>query len=229
MKKKIFVCLLLLVAVFSFTACGKTDVNLADFVIEERYNIYSGADNNYMVTFSSGMREENYALDGIKNNMIEFGILTISKIDNTAMKQQDYSYNITIGDFNASGTLTKNDYYNGCYSVDVNKAALNNEPVTVNITANNVAFSKELDNNSKDFSVDKSAALNIANSELKTEVSELTKDKNNKIEVVVKIINDYSTMGVKNYYWYVGVISTNNETIGVLIDANTGDIISKKV
>lgn len=229
MKKKIFICLVLLVGVLSFTACGKTELNLADYVIEERFNIYSGVDNDYMVTFSSGMREENYDLDGVKNNMVEFGILTISKIDYTAMKVQDYTYSINIGEFNTTGNLTKNDYYNGCYSIDINKAALNNEPINVVITANNVSFNKELANNSKEFSVDKNAALNIAGNEIKNKVDELMHDKNNKIEVVVKITNDYSTMGVKNYYWYVGVISTNNETIGVLIDAKTGDIISKKV
>ncbi len=46
----------------------------------------------------------------------------------------------------------------------------------------------------------------------------------------MKIIKDYSTddADVTRYYWYVGVVSTNGETFGVLIDANSGEIIATK-
>ena len=64
---------------------------------------------------------------------------------------------------------------------------------------------------------------------IQEELNNITSDKNNKIEVVVKNLKDYSNSEVKNYYWYVGVISTNGDTLGILIDASTGDVIAKKV
>jgi hypothetical protein len=42
-------------------------------------------------------------------------------------------------------------------------------------------------------------------------------------------MKDYSSYEIKNYYWYVGIISTNGDTMGVLLDANTGEDIAKKV
>ena len=55
------------------------------------------------------------------------------------------------------------------------------------------------------------------------------KFKNVKIEMVAKIMKDHSSADLKNYYWYVGVISTNGDSLGVLISTTTGEIISKKV
>ena len=60
------------------------------------------------------------------------------------------------------------------------------------------------------------------------EIENILKDKNVKIEVVMKIMKDYSQVDLKNYYWYVGAISTNGDTLGILIDANDGEIIAKK-
>ena len=45
----------------------------------------------------------------------------------------------------------------------------------------------------------------------------------------MKILKDSSNAEINHYYWYVGVISTNGETLGILIDTNTGEIIAKKV
>ena len=45
----------------------------------------------------------------------------------------------------------------------------------------------------------------------------------------MKIMKDHSNEDLKNYYWYVGIISTNGDTMGILIDANNGEIIAKKV
>ena len=43
-------------------------------------------------------------------------------------------------------------------------------------------------------------------------------------------ISDISSNQESNrFYWYIGVISTNGETLGLLIDANTSEIIAKKV
>ena len=46
---------------------------------------------------------------------------------------------------------------------------------------------------------------------------------------VMKILKDYSIENTPKYYWYVGIISTNGETLGILIDATKGDVIAKKV
>ena len=84
-------------------------------------------------------------------------------------------------------------------------------------------------NFSSNFTVDKSSALKIANSNLKQNACELLSDKNTKIEAVMKIVKDSANTETNNYYWYVGIISTNGDVLGVLIDSANGNIIAKKV
>ena len=82
-------------------------------------------------------------------------------------------------------------------------------------------------NFSSNFTVDKSSALKIANSNLKQNACELLSDKNTKIEAVMKIVKDSANTETNNYYWYVGIISTNGDVLGVLIDSANGNIIAK--
>ena len=115
------------------------------------------------------------------------------------------------------------------YAVDIGKSVDDNAVINVEIKFTGYTFKKELVNTSKDFVVDKTTALNIANKELKDEVKNIMSEKNNKIEVVMKILKDSSNSETNRYYWYIGIISTSGETIGLLIDTNSGDIIAKKV
>ncbi|MCQ2556327.1 MAG: hypothetical protein MJ149_03245, partial [Clostridia bacterium] len=77
------------------------------------------------------------------------------------------------------------------------------------------------------FQVDRNAGLQIASAELKDGINGLAK--NSKFEAVMKVVKDYSTVEAKNYYWYVGIVSNEGDTLGVLIDANSGAVIAKKV
>ena len=45
MKKKFFIMMLLVVTLFSFTACKKNEINLQNYLIEDRQNLFT-ANNN---------------------------------------------------------------------------------------------------------------------------------------------------------------------------------------
>ena len=104
-----------------------------------------------------------------------------------------------------------------------------NETINAQISFTGYTFNKDLENTGSNFQVDCASAVKVAEKELKDDIQNLLSDKNVKIEVVTKIMKDYSSQELKNYYWYVGVVSTNGDTMGILIDANTGEIIAKKV
>lgn len=227
MKKKILICLALLVGVLTLTACAKTNINLADYLIEERYNLFTAEDNLYCATLSTGMRETDYNMDGVKTELIPFGVLTLKRKDNGPMANDTYNYRVTIGENAYTGTMEKS--FDNSYTVDIGTNTDGQENINVVITFTGYTFNRELQNTSSEFSVDKTTALEIANKELKENLKQLGKDKNTGIEVVMKIVNDYSSAEIKNYYWYIGVVTTNADTLGVLIDAKTGEIIAKKV
>lgn len=228
MKKKILILTMLAVFIFGLTACGKSSVNLQDYLIEERNNLFTAQDNLYSVTFSSGMREKNYNYDGKVDEKVEFGVLTLIRNDSNPLANDNYAYTITIDGEELSGVMEKSPVDNS-YAVDIGKKVEDTAEINVSIKFTGYTFKQDLINTSKDFSVDKAAAIKLANKELKEDLKNITEDKNNKIEVVMKILKDFSNQDINRYYWYIGVISTNGETLGILIDTNSGDIIAKKV
>jgi len=228
MKKKLLTIATCALCLFTLSGCGKTNINLADYVIEERNNLFTAQDNLYTVTFSSGLRENNYNYDGVIDEKVDFGVLTLMRNDSNPLANDTYSYKIIINDEESSGTMEKSPIDNS-YAVDIEKRVEDDATITVEITFTGYKFSQELKNTSKDFVVDKNAALIQANKELKDDIKNILSDKNNKIEVVMKILKDSSNQEINRYYWYVGIIATNGETLGILIDANTGEVIAKKV
>ena len=228
MKKKILVCILFAFMVITLSACGKSKINLSDYLIEKRENLFTACDNLYCVSFSTGTREKDYNFDGIQNELIPFGVLTLTRCENLPLANDTYSYIVTINENSYSGFLTKNNNDNS-YSADLEVNTVGDEQINVKISFTGYTFNKDLENTSSSFQVDCPTALNIATNELKENVQNLLSDKNVKIEVVMKIMKDHSNEDLKNYYWYVGVISTNGDTLGILIDANNGEIIAKKV
>ncbi len=228
MKKKIFI-LALLLCVLPLTACGKkSNLNLADKVIEKRENLFVACDDLYSATLSTGTREQDYNLDGVVTEAVPFGILTLTRLDNHPLANDTYSYIVTINDQNYSGFLTKSNSDNS-YSADLETNTLGDENISVKISFTGYTFDQGLTNISKDFQVDSTAALKLAENELKSDINNVLSNKNVKIEVIMKVLKDHSNNDLKNYYWYIGVVSTTGETFGILIDANNGNIIAKKV
>lgn len=227
MKKKILIVLFAICA-FCLTACGNKDLKLNDYLIEERQNLFIAQDEVYTVSLSSGMREENYNFDGVKNNMTEFGIVTIARLDSAPMGNFDYNYTIKVDDQTFTGKLEKSEVENS-YIADIEKRVNDSSSVSVQIVFGSTSFNKEMTNISSKFEVNSNKAIEIANQTLKKDIKQLTSDKNNKIEAVMKIVKDSSSADPCNYYWYVGVVSTNGEILGVLVDSSNGQIIAKKV
>lgn len=227
MKKKLLILSMLFVFIFGLSACGKNSIKLQDYLIEDRNNLFTAQDSLYCVTFSTGMREENYNFDGVVNNKVEFGVLTLMRNDSNPLANDTYSYTITINDEKLTGTMEKSPIDNS-YAVDIEKKVDDNANINVQINFTGYKFNQNLTNTSKDFSLDKNSALNLANKELKDELKNITSD-NNKIEVVVKILKDFSNAENCKYYWYVGVIARDGQTLGILIDSNSGEIVAKKV
>ena len=227
MKKKLIIFGLLLISTLSLSACGNKKINIANYLIEERNNLFTASDDLYIANFSTGKRENNYNFDGSINEMIDFGILTFSRIDNNALANDNYTYIVSINDDQHTGFLVKSEVDNS-YSADLGICVKDEDEISVQVSFTGYTFNKQLENVSSQFNVDKNTALKIANKELSENLKNITQN-NAKIEVVMKILKDYSSSELKNYFWYIGAISTNGETVGILIDANSGDIIAKKV
>jgi len=227
MKKKFLIVAILALCMFGFVGCGKSKINLNDYLIEDRQNLFTANDDLYSVSFSTGTRETDYNFDGVVNEMVPFGVLTLTRKSNLPLANDTYTYIVKINDQSYTGFLEKNN--NNSYSADLEVNTIGDEIINVQISFTGYTFNQDLTNTSADFYIDSSSALNIAQKELKDAINNVLKDKNVKIEVIMKLMKDYSGEELKNYYWYVGIVSTNGHTLGILVDANSGDIIAKKV
>lgn len=214
-------------ALFGCNAKKESVKKISDHLIEVRNNIYVGQDENYYATFCSGQREEPYSLDGVVNDMVEFGIITFSKQDNSKIGLNEIMFTITINQESISGKLEKSPYDN-TFSADIEKQVDDNAEITIEVNVNGTAFSQTLFNESKNFVINQQKAIEIAGEELQESIINM-KDENGKtMEAMIKILKDFSGES-NNYYWYVGIVSCSGETAGILIDANSGEVISKKL
>ena len=228
MKKKLLILMFLFVSILSLSACGGKDLNLSDYLIEERNNLFVANDELYTLNLSSGLRESDYKFDGVITDKIDFAVITFVRNDNLPLANDTYAYIVKINDEEFSGFLEKSPVDN-TYVADLGVAVNDDAIVSAKISFTGYTFSGDLTNISSAFGYNKNNVIEIANNELKEEIKNIMQDNNVKIEVVTKIMKDYSSVDMKNYYWYVGVISTNGDTLGLLIDANSGEIIAKKV
>ena len=226
MKKKILI-LFLAICSLTLVACGNKGLTLKDYLIEERQTLYTAQDDLYTASFSSGMRENNYSFDGIKNDMVEFGIICFARTDSKTMAKDHYAYTVKINEQTYTGNLQQSELDNS-YSADIQVCAPADATVSVQIDFTGYTFNKEMANTTAEFAIDHNKALDIAGKELKQSMKNLSSDKNNKMEAVMKIVKDTSTEA-SHYYWYLGVVSTNGDVLGVLVDSTTGEIIAKKV
>lgn len=227
MKKKFLLLTFLFVGVIMFSACGKSKIDLSTYLIEERETLFTGTGSVYNVTYSGGMREENYSIDGEVGTLVPFGVITLTRTDGEPLANDTYNYTVTINDQTYTGVMESSSV--NSYSADIAVNAPVDAKISVKIDFTGYRFEADLTNTSNLWTVDKKTALNVANNELQESVKNILSTKGTKIEVVTKILKDYSSSEVGAYYWYVGVVSTNGETLGLLLDANTSEIIAKKV
>ena len=229
MKKILFV-LSILLCVVAFVGCGsskKNETNFNNHLIEIRNNLFAGEDGIYYATVCTGEREQDYALDGVVNKLVPFGIITIARFDNERFNQDEYSFTLVINGENITGSLEKSPYDN-TYSADIEQVIADDAEIGLQVVVDGTNFNQTLSNVSSNFGVDKDKAISITCDELKDSIKSLSKEKGSLSEAFIKILKDYS--GESNrYYWYVGIISPDGKTSGVLIDADSGAIISKKV
>lgn len=229
MKKFLCVLSIILCGVL-FVGCGgnkKNETNFTNHLIEVRNNLFAGEDEIFYATICTGEREKDYALDGTVNQLVPFGIVTLARLDNEALNSDEYSFTLVVNGENITGKLDKSPYDN-TYSADIEQVIADDAKVSLQVVVDGNNFNQPLTNVSSTFAINKDNAISIACEQLQDSVKNLSKEKGNFSEAFIKILKDYS--GESNrYYWYVGIISPEGKTSGVLIDTSTGDIISKKV
>ncbi len=207
-----------------FTACSNDLLSVCKSRVSDiRYNYFQGETENYYVSFSSGLRESPYKLDGKSESKVEFGVVTIMPKEKQETKC--LSYTVTIDDANFSGEF-ENSPFDDSYAGDIGKKVEDGSKISVKISDGENEETAELKCLSCDFKVTANQALEIAFSEVQAKVVDIAKHQN--FEVYVKIVADIKQVA-ENKYWLVVFSCECGENVSVIITTDTGKCEVKTV
>lgn len=190
---------------------------------EYRSGICYGESANFNATFTTGKREDPYVLNGKKEKLVEFGVLTITFNEEPTTPP---SYTLMIDTLQYSGKLERNPF-NGTYVADICREVSDSTDVYLKVLGGGVNESVNLTNVSKYWEVSYKKALKIAGDEFSEVLQNYIKGSSLKAEVFLKIVGDLDD-GTKNIYWYVCVLCQNGDTLACIVDPQTGEILARK-
>lgn len=215
MKKSIFFLFLPIFFVFCLTGCHKTDfkAQLSDI----RSDLFLAETEEFSVSLACISRETPFLADGVAAQMSN--LIEITLTENSARSERYSVY--LLGNENLGGEMSfrsvRNDYF---YSHGVDE-----------FPTGTISLRVQWGNESRDIS-----ATSVKNENTITVQNALDRA----IEAERETIDRHSVKGVfagefhvrlirrdRNYY-YVGIV-TNDETIALLLDGSTGDVLARRV
>lgn len=224
MNRKIGFSFLLLVLVCSifFSACEQDltktyKSHLADF----RTTFFEGQTENFAVTFTTGLREEPYNLDGTAFPLVDFGVLTI--YPNANCSKTSFKFSIEIDGEPTEGDFEKSPFDNS-FAADIKKQVSCDAEVFVYIKDGQMVEVCKLNCVSKQFAIDAEKAVLVAIDDGGAALKEFLKNTN--FEIYVKVIVDLNG-NLSEKFWYVMFLREDQAEYAVIIDPNSSKILTK--
>ncbi|MGN1162713.1 MAG: hypothetical protein ACI4T2_02205 [Christensenellales bacterium] len=228
MNKKLSTVFKLLCFTFCVTLClvilsgCSKNVDITCYMSDVREILYAGEDDKVFVTVVSGSRENPYKYDGIKNENVDFCIVSLfptgAKVDGNVLDVE-----LLVGDITHDITLEKSPYENA-YMADIgNRIGVGQ---TLKLECADLGVALELCNESQKWEIKSDDAIRIGSDELAEKIQ--AKIENNTLlgECYLKIIYDKSR-SIKTYYWYFTFVSTDGSSSSCVIDTTTGKVLAK--
>lgn len=220
MKKKIIAVLLtmiILVFALAFCACDqviepKEESNVSRQVLA----FYAGENEDFAVSVEILKREKTFIADGKATNVVDVAELNITPLK--VHDNNDYSYTISNQSVSLSGKLSGNQF--GEYSQEL---TMDFVPTSITIGEGENAQCINLVNvlEGKLTSLD---VVNIAEKEFTDRIASAKEKGEYNREVYIKLI----TGDRQHYYYYVSYISEGVDYWALLLEPETGAIVSKK-
>ena len=220
-KFKIAFIFIFLFTLIPFSFCCKNSRNQESIVknslSEYRKNLFVGLGSNFTVTFTSGEREDPYIMDGKKNTLQDFGVLTL-KFNSLPANLPQFELKVNANTF--VGTLEKNPYDN-TFAYDICSQVEDIDSLSLYIVDYDETV--KLTCVSSSWGYNYLYALNTFENKFKTEICSQIENNALNAEIYIKIVSDNTNM--ENIYWYVLMVCQNGDMYVMLIDTKTGQII----
>ncbi|MDD4110710.1 MAG: hypothetical protein PHS54_04070 [Clostridia bacterium] len=223
--KKYLLLLFIVPMFFLFVGCALSLNKNENYISDIRYGIFDGECEKYSITFVYGLRENPYYPDGVANEKVEFGIISVIFQEKIEDNETVY-YSLKINDNVITGTLEKSPYTNQ-YMADIGKICENTDTLVLDVyfESDTTSTPLNLTNKNKDWDLDYNDAFSNGTTALSNEIKEFIKNEKS-YEIQVKILNEQQTnFGV--YFWSVTIISSSGDKHNVVFGTDSTDILVK--
>ena len=203
------------------SGCSKT-ININDYMSDVRETLYAGENDKAFVTVVSGERENPYKYDGVKNNNVDFCIVSVFPCG-TQISGTTLDVELLVGDVAHDITLEKSPYENA-FMADIGSKI--DAGQTLTLRCEDVGGEIELVCESQKWEIKSDDAIRIASEELAEKIQAKVQNQTLQGECYLKIIYDKSR-SIKTYYWYFTLVDVDGGTSSCVIDPTTGKILAK--
>ena len=222
MKKivlSISLCFVLFCLSFILIGCGNASTNIEDNISDIRYGVYDASNEQASATFIYGEREENYKVDGISNQRVDFGIISVNFKSKPSANEIDFI--LKYDNSEITGKLEKSPFSSE-YLADIGKQIDSNInlELTIEIDGEEIKFNLE----KKNLEINANQALKIGSKALNDEINKLKSQ--GSCEYYLKIISDNKS-NFGTYFWAFTVVSETGTKHNVVFSTNSENILVK--
>jgi len=236
MKKKFIIIvalLLILSCLIAFGACKK----VTEQQPEERQGLqknvstyhdaaYVGANEDFGVTLFTGECEKLIVVDGKVGELTPFATLTVTPLA-SSLFNNTYTYVLVGANGERTGDLVK-DVIGATFSAELTNVKELGAVTAVKVVAQGILDSEITLTNKLDGAPNWKDILKISEEAFAEEIKAETDTGNLEREIYIKLVNAMADEDAP-YYYYVSFIKSPADYWALLIDPETGAVISKKV
>lgn len=225
--KKILSVLLLVVIALSFAACRpKNSLDLKDYVSYYQTHLYTGSNDNFTVSVTVGSKENPFIADGKSGDVSEFATVNVVP-HNLSLGNKTIGFALVTDNGEVSGELKRDPVRQGL-SASVELGSLKDSVSAIKLYYDDKTVEIPLENRLADM-LTWEEALEIAGKEFADLIkSNLDENGELKREIFIKFIRDRRNPQ-SPYYWYVSFVGEEGTDYwAVLIEPQSGEIITKK-
>lgn len=191
-------------------------------ISDERQNYFEGESQNYYVSFSSGIRESPYILNGKSEQKVEFGVVTIKP--KNFVGDESITYNVCANNDEYIGEFERSPY-DDTYAGDINKKVDDDCVLVIKINNGSGEEQAVMTNISKTFKINSQEALLIAINGARDSFSSF---KQKDFEIYIKIVADFTNKITEKYY-LIMFLDVDGNSINVIVNPITCECEIKKL
>ena len=230
MKSKLFKAFLTMLSVVLivgcsvvFVSCNKLERKYKSNISEARYNYFYGEVGGYKMSFTSGVRESDFKLDGYHTENVEFGVLTIIT-PNEVEFVDDATFKIDYDNKTINGILEQNPF-DLSLMADIGFVIQEVDNIKITFKMGDIEKLVELRDVTKIFNYNYDSAFDVFIENCKEELKQFVVDNEFQAEVYIKIMHDDTVDS--GYYFLVRVVGRSGKILSAIINPISGEMLAK--